>query len=222
MDGVFITGTDTDVGKTAISGAILKMLQGHRNAVYWKPVQTGTILGDDTKSLIEMTGLSGDKFETPGYRFPEPLSPHLAAAKWGKSVEIDSLVEKYEAMTAQGKFVVVEGAGGLLVPLNERTLQVTLIKRLKTPVIVVAEDRLGAINHSLLTLQACREIDIPVLGLILTKGGGNFGNSATIEQFGKVDILGEYKKVDDIRGLLGQVATSPAIRKLFKLPKLPE
>ena len=221
MDGVFVTGTDTSVGKTIVAGGILKLLQGTREAKYWKPVQTGTIVGDDTKDLITVTGLDASCFEKPFYSFPDPLSPHLAASKWGKTIEVDKIVEQFNGFKAKNRFHVVEGAGGLLVPLNNKDLQISLIEKLNLPAIVVVEDRLGAINHTLLTLQACRELDIPVLGVVMTKSRGEFGNAPTIAQFGKVEILAELEPSQDSSQLISNVVCNPGLRKLFKVPELP-
>ena len=83
--GVFVIGVDTGVGKTTLCAGLLKMLVGSRKVAYWKPVQTGTIVGDDTKDIRKATQLSDDYFVEPAYRFPDPLSPHFAARKWGKT-----------------------------------------------------------------------------------------------------------------------------------------
>lgn len=221
MDGVFVTGTDTGVGKTTFCAGLLKLIQGSRKVVYWKPVQTGTIIGDDTNVVKELTQLKNEYFVNPGYRFPDPVSPHMAAKKWGQSVDLNFLSKMFEDSKQNNDFVIVEGAGGLLVPLNDNVLQIDLIKKLGLPLIIVGEDRVGAINQTLLTLNAARAAGIAVLGVVLTKSRKNLGNAEPIAQFGNVDILAEFDPSEDSRTLLAQVGGHEGLRDLFKVKSLP-
>lgn len=220
MESVFITGTDTSVGKTTICAGLLKLLYGTKDVVYWKPVQTGTIVGDDTREVKAMTGLPDTCFAEPSYRFPDPVSPHMAAEKWGKTVELDVLCKDFEKL--KGRFAVVEGAGGLLVPLNDKHLQIDFIKKTGLPVIIVGQDRVGAINHTLLTLNACRDAKIPVVGVVLTRCRMTLGNGPVISKFGQIEVLATVAPVDDTRTLVAQVASHPRLRQLFNVAELPK
>ncbi|MBY0370941.1 dethiobiotin synthase [bacterium] len=220
MDGVFITGVDTNVGKTVIAAGILKLLHGTHAACYWKPVQTGTVMGDDTNDVQAITELGSDCFMDPVYRFPEPLAPRHAAQKWGKQVEMSALVSAFESRP-RDRVLVIEGAGGLLVPLNDKDTQRDLIKRLGLPAILVAEDRVGSINHTLLTLEACRAQNIQVLGVILTKTKGTLGNADSITHFGKTEILADIPLSEDKRSAVAQVSCHPRLRKLFGVTPIP-
>lgn len=219
MNGVFITGTDTGVGKTTICAGLLKLLYGSKDVVYWKPIQTGTIVGDDTREVKLMTGLPESCFAEPAYSFPDPVSPHMAARKWGKQVELDVLCDFYSKN--QSRFQIIEGAGGLLVPFNDTSLQIDFIQRIKLPIIIVGQDRVGAINHTLLTLNAARAAGIEVLGVVLTRFRMTLGNGAVISKFGKVDVLASIAPVDDTRSLVAQVASDSCLRKLFGVAELP-
>jgi dethiobiotin synthase len=222
MDGVFITGTDTNVGKTSLSAGLLRMLYGSKPVVYWKPVQTGTMLGDDTKEVLSLSKIEDPAVVIePTYRFTDPVSPHFAAKKWGKRIEVSEIVAQFEREKKQGKFLLVEGAGGLLVPFNERELQLDLILRLKLPLIIATVDRVGAINQTLLTLNACRKANIDVLGVVVTRSRGNLGNSEAIAEFGKVEILAEFPPIDDLTSMTALVAANPRLRELFQLQPLP-
>jgi len=220
MDGVFITGTDTSVGKTVVCAGLLKLLHGSREVCYWKPVQTGSVLGDDTAEVRSLTELD-KSFLEPTYRFPDPVSPHFAARKWGKTIELEPMVKTFQQAKQQGRFVIAEGAGGVLVPFNEETLQIHFIQRLGLPVILVGEDRVGGINHALLSLNACREAGVQVLGVILTRARGTLGNAESISHFGKVDILAQLDPSEDVRTLVARVSSDSKLRSLFGVPTLP-
>ncbi len=223
MEGVFVTGTDTGVGKTVICAGLLKLMTSSQKQqpIYWKPVQTGTIVGDDTKAVKSLTALGPEFFWEPSYRFPEPLSPHMAAQKWGKTVELDVLKKAYADRKNKNNFIIIEGAGGILVPLNETTLQINLIKELGLPVLLVSEDRVGAINQTLLTVNAARAANIPILGIILTKARKTLGNAEAINQFGKVEILAQFDPTEDSRRIVGEVGTDGRLRELFELSSFP-
>ncbi len=221
MDGVFIIGVDTNVGKSTVAAGILKMIYGSKPVKYWKPVQTGTIVGDDTNDIRTATQLPDETFMEPSYRFTDPLSPHFAAKKWGKHISVDDMTKTFDAEKKKGAFLVVEGAGGLLVPFNEKELQVDFLHRLKLPLIVVTTDRVGAINQSLLTIHECRAQKLDVLGFVVTKSRGNLGNSEAISHFGKVEILAEFPTVEDSLTVIGQVAGNARLRKIFGLPQIP-
>jgi dethiobiotin synthase len=221
MKAIFVTGTDTDVGKTVISGGLIRMLEGYRKAAYWKPVQTGTLVSEDRRDLMELTQLPEERFLHSAYVFPDPVSPHLAAARWKKTIDPSLLVETFHRHAASVETLVVEGAGGVLVPLNDDTLIVDLIGQMKVPCLLVVEDKLGAINHSLLSLEALRRRDIDCLGFVLTKATGRWGNREAIERHSGFTCLSEIAVHGDARTLLSQVAADPGLRKVMDLPVVP-
>ncbi len=222
MDGVFVTGTDTGVGKTTVSAGLLSLLHGSHPTAYWKPIQTGTIIGDDTEEVRSLTEFAPETYISPGYRFPDPLAPTIAARKWKKVIEIDALMGQWKR-ERNNRLVIVEGAGGILVPLTEDELQVDFVARLKIPLLIVASDRLGTINHTLLTVNAARAAGVEVLGVILTRTeeGLTKGNAECIERFGKVEVLASLKSAPDGRSAVAQVGGNPRLRELFKVSALP-
>jgi len=173
MNGVFITGTDTGIGKTTFAKEVMRR---HPDATYWKPVQTGWPEDDDTKTV-------GARHSLPGLRYAMPVSPHTAAANEGDRITLDKIMEPVRGFAGT---LVAEGAGGLLVPLAPGLMQSDLIAALGLPVVVVAMDKLGTINHTLLTLEVLRARGIEVRGVALLGGDRN---RAAIEEYGRVAIL---------------------------------
>jgi dethiobiotin synthase len=186
--GLFVTGTDTNVGKTVLSAAL--MLR-YPEACYWKPIQTGTIedTGDDTG---EVRRLSGGQVITEGIRLPDPASPHLAAQRVEMTIDLDPLAKHVSATP-----VIVEGAGGVLVPVNDSQTMADLMVMLGLPVIVAARSTLGTINHTLLTLEALRARALRIAGVVMI-GDGNAGNRAAIEHYGNVAVVGEMPYFDPL------------------------
>ncbi len=178
----FVTGTDTNVGKT-VTSAMLTLGLG---AAYWKPVQSGLEPITDTDYLRQVTELDGSHFLPERFRLTEPLSPHASAAIDRVQISLSD----FQLPATDKPHLVVEGAGGLLVPLNERDFVIDLIKRLDLPVCLVARSSLGTINHTLLSIAQLRRAEIPILGVILN-GEQNPGNRAAIAHYGQVSILGE-------------------------------
>ncbi len=221
MNGVFVIGVDTNVGKTTVSAGIVKMLYGSKTVRYWKPVQTGTIVGDDTTDIKAATELPGECFMEPAYRFTDPLSPHFAAKKWNKVINLEEMVKTALAELKDGTFLVMEGAGGLLVPYNEKELQIDFLAKVGLPLLIVTNDRVGAINQTLLTLHECERQNLKVLGVIVTKARGNLGNAEAISHFGKVEVLAEFPTTEDSLALIGKVSGNARLRKLFGLSALP-
>ncbi len=185
----FVSGTDTDVGKTVVSALVTLGL----GARYWKPVQSGTLEGWDRERVQAWTGLPDDHFRPETYALREPLSPHAAAALDGVRIDLDAFV----LPPSDGRPLVVEGAGGLLVPLNEEALVIDLIDRLQLPVLLVARSGLGTINHTLLSLAALRSRQLPILGVVLN-GPRHPGNRAAIETYGQVSVLAELELLAEI------------------------
>lgn len=181
MRGVFVTGTDTGVGKTLVSAWLVH----HWNADYWKPVQTGAAEDDDSATIARLAPKA--RIHPPAYVFQAPLSPHEAARREHARIDLSALVAP-----VTDNVIVVEGAGGVMVPLNELALTVDFMERLKFQAVVVARTGLGTINHTLLTLDQLRRRRIPVLGVVMN-GQKNPANRQAIEQFGGVPVLAEIQ-----------------------------
>ena len=187
--GVFVTGTDTGVGKTVVSACLASAW----SADYWKPVQTGLAKeAGDTATVTALAGLTADRLHPPAHEFAPPVSPHLAAAEAGARIALEDL-----ELPASDSPIVVEGAGGVLVPLNKQQTMLDLMVHLGLPVVVVAATRLGAINQTLLTLESLRARGLEVLGVVLT-GAPFADNRAAIERHGRVRILAELPHADRI------------------------
>lgn len=203
----FITGTDTDVGKTIVSSWLCL----HTGYSYFKPIQTGCILGKDSCKVGELTGTNVYK---EAFVFKEPLSPHLAALRENRSIDISEIKLPQEN---NRPFLIVEGAGGVLAPINEDTFMVDLIKKFATPVILVARPTIGTINHTLLSLEALRARSISVLGVILN-GPHDQDNFNAIEFYGKVQVLASIPKLQSIsKESLIQIPFSTQLRRLYEL-----
>lgn len=160
-DGFFITGTDTDVGKTLVSSALLlKLRQQGERVVGMKPVASGCIntsdglRNADAESLIDCSSTRLAYTLVNPYAFEPAIAPHLAAEQAGQSISLDKICQNYQQLSGQSDRVVVEGVGGWQVPLNEHETMEDLARKLDLPVIMVVGIRLGCINHALLTYQA--------------------------------------------------------------------
>ena len=194
--GLFVTGTDTGVGKTVLSAAVL---QRYRTAVplrYWKPIQTGIEQDDDTAEVRRVGACRDDEIRDAGVRLKRPVSPHLAADLAGISIDIESLVDDLST-EPQGTRWIVEGAGGVLVPVSDSDLMVDLMILLALPVLVAARSTLGTINHTLMTLEAIRSRGLRVAGVVLI-GPSNADNRAAIERYGHVAVVGEMPMFDPL------------------------
>ena len=179
MNGVFVTGTDTDVGKTVVAA----WLVSNWRADYWKPVQSGMVDGSDAACVADLA--PGTPIHPSAYTLQAPLSPHEAARHESLRIDLAAIVPPSTARP-----LVVEGAGGVLVPLNDTALMVDLIAHIGLPALVVARSTLGTINHTLLTLEALARRALPVLGVVLN-GPPSPANRHAIEQFGRVAVLAE-------------------------------
>jgi dethiobiotin synthetase len=177
---IVVTGTDTDIGKTVFAAGLTGLLEG----VYWKPVQAGLDGETDTDTVRRLTGLGDTHFLTEAWRLKLPASPHLAAEREG--IEIDSHSLRIPALARP---LIIEGAGGLMVPLNRRELYVDVFARWKAPVILCARTTLGTLNHTLLSLEALARRAIPVLGIALI-GEPHADNERTLGALGGVPVLG--------------------------------
>jgi dethiobiotin synthetase len=155
---LFITGISTDVGKTIASAIIVEALQ----ADYWKPIQAGDLENSDTHKVQSLTSNTQSLFHPNSYALQTPASPHLAAAKDGITIDLNQIQEPETV-----NHLVIEGAGGILVPLNDRESVVDIIQP-DYKVIVVSRHYLGSINHTLLTVEALQNRKIQVVGIVFS------------------------------------------------------
>jgi dethiobiotin synthetase len=162
----FITGIGTGVGKTLVSAVLAEALGAH----YWKPVQAGFADGTDSSTVKSLVVNKTVQFHKEAYKLKLPASPHIAARAEKITIEMVKLLQAYHQVKEKAgeQDLLVEGAGGLLVPLSEQLLVVDFIKLIQAKVILVSRNYLGSINHSLLTAAFCRSNEIPVAGWIFT------------------------------------------------------
>lgn len=189
MRGLFVTGTDTNAGKTVVSAALMLRFPGSR---YWKPIQTGS--DDDTAEVLRLTQFPSTSAYHHGVRLPDPVSPHLAARRARTHINVGSHASSIKDMDEKW---IIEGAGGALVPLNESDLMIHLMERLDLPVLIAARSTLGTINHTLLTIEALRARRLAVAGVVMV-GEPDAENRAAIEQYGCVEVLGEMPRFDPL------------------------
>ncbi|WP_216913120.1 MULTISPECIES: dethiobiotin synthase [unclassified Synechococcus] len=201
-----VCGTDTDVGKTVVSALLVQGL----GATYWKPVQSGTDGGGDTGRVQQLLRLPPERVWPEAYRLTAPVSPHWSAERDGITIDPARL-----ALPAGDGPLVVETAGGLLVPLRRNWLQIEQIAVWGLPVLLVARSGLGTLNHTLLSLEALERRSIPVLGLVLN-GDPHPDNPRTLEALGGVPVLAELPPLDplDREGLARQWQRSGLARSL--------
>lgn len=187
MKGWFVSGIDTEVGKTIASAVLVKAL----GASYWKPVQAGDL---DNSDSIKVARLAGNPTIFPeGYRLLTPMSPHAAASREGISIQPADF-----QLPETNDPLIVEGAGGLMVPINEDGFtMIDLIEQLKLPVILVSRHYLGSINHTLLSLETLKNKGIPVAG-ILWNGQENPETENIIERISGVQVLGRLPQFREI------------------------
>ena len=188
MTTIVVTGTDTDIGKTVFSAA----LAGALGASYWKPVQAGLDDGSDRERVVRLSGLPADKLLPEGYRLTTPCSPHRAAEIDGVTIDPERL-----ALPQVDGPLVLEGAGGVLVPVTRDLLFADLFARWAQPVVLVARTALGTINHSLLSIEALKRRNVPLLGIAFI-GDAIEDTEATIVAIGGVKRLGRLPLLDPL------------------------
>ena len=159
MERIFVTGIGTGVGKTIVSTILTKAL----DADYWKPVQAGFSAGTDSEWVANWLAETGSVVHPEVYRLAKPASPHIAAREEGITIDIKNICKE---IPANNRTLIIEGAGGLLVPLNKSAFVADLIKEMGAKVILVSRNYLGSINHSLLTARVCHEMQLPVIGWV--------------------------------------------------------
>ena len=185
---IIICGTDTDVGKTIVSSFFVQGLKG----IYWKPIQSGTEEGTDTKTVCNLLNLEPNRYLSERYKFKAPVSPHWAAERESSFIEPNNLL-----LPDLDKLIIIETAGGLMVPLNRNWLQIDQLKVWGAPIILVARTGLGTLNHTLLSLEALKHRNLDVLGIELN-GPPHKDNPKTLGQFGDTKILASLPIFDEV------------------------
>jgi dethiobiotin synthase len=197
--GLFVTGTDTGVGKTVVSSALMHHYRHQVKLCYWKPIQTGIEEDDDTGTVRALGQCSDEEVLDQGVRLKRPLSPHLAAKLSGTNIDLQQVYGILLPQLARNATWIIEGAGGMLVPINDRVMMVDLARMLNLPVLVVARTKLGTINHTLLTLEALRRRALEIAGVVMV-GERNSSNREAIETYGAVTVLGEMPFFSEVTG----------------------
>ncbi|RAP77277.1 dethiobiotin synthase [Paenibacillus montanisoli] len=204
--GLFVTGTDTGVGKTVITAAVAAALRAEGFSVgVWKPVQSGARLGSgesDAERLIIASGIEDTPEAVAPFTFEAPIAPILAAQQAGITLTMEGLLAGGDPLASRYDALVVEGAGGAAVPLTNLEIVADLIAILQMPVLIVARSGLGTINHTLLTAMFLRERSIPIVGVILNEGEkaahmtiedpSHTSNAEMIERYGGLNVLGRF------------------------------
>jgi dethiobiotin synthetase len=192
----FVTGTDTGVGKTVVSALLCAAL----DAIYWKPIQTGSREGTDRNTVMRLAQLPRNQTLPESYIFSPPVSPHLAARMAGRRIELRKI--KAPEIPASEN-LIAEGAGGALVPISRTRLMTDLMRRCGFPVLLVSRTSLGTINHTLLSIAALRAARLEIRGVILV-GKANLENRKAIEHYGDISVIGwlPFLKRIDRRALL--------------------
>ncbi len=196
---IIVTGTDTGLGKTVFAAA----LAGNLGATYWKPIQAGLVEETDSQTVLRLSGLSEARVLPEAYRLKTPASPHLAAEIDGISIDPEALV-----LPKTDGPLVVEGAGGLLVPLTREVAYIDVMARWRAPVVLCARTTLGTINHTLLSVEALRARGIPLLGVAFI-GEENTDSERIIVEMGQVRRLGRLPYLSPL--------TADALREAFAL-----
>jgi dethiobiotin synthetase len=186
---IFITGIDTGIGKTLVSAILTEKL----NADYWKPIQSGDLDSSDTLKVKSLISNKVTHFFPEAYALTQPFSPHKSAALDKITIELENIV-----LPKTDNQLIIEGAGGLMVPLNDNFLLIDLIKQLNARVILVTKHYLGSINHTLLSLHALKKYGIPVMGIIFNGDKDIYSKSYILEYSDVADLgqIPEYKTIN--------------------------
>jgi dethiobiotin synthetase len=183
---IVVAGTDTEIGKTVFAAGLADWL----DASYWKPIQSGLVGETDSQTVARLGGLSEHRILPERYRLKTPVSPHQAAAIDGVRIDAAAL----DVPDTGSRRLVIEGSGGLMVPLDGGTLYIDVFARWKLPVVLCARTALGTINHSLLSIEALRHRNIPLLGMAFT-GESNPESERAICEIGRVRRLGRLPRL---------------------------
>ncbi len=209
MKGYFITGTDTGVGKTVVTACLATLLKSRgKNVGVMKPIETGvdpecsSSANSDAKFLMEVTGIN--EGDVCPYRFKTATSPYQAASMEGKEIDPGKIMNSFRSLQTKYSTMLVEGVGGLLVPITQRYNVADLALQMDLPLIIVSRVELGTLNHTLLTLNSARQYKLKVKGIIFSLQGGpkmdviEAGQGKLIEKFSDIPVLGHCPYIEDV------------------------
>lgn len=182
----FVTGIGTDVGKTVVSAILCEALK----ADYWKPIQTGVEHGKDSDTVKSMLTNSSSVIHAESYLFPKPLSPHVAS-------ESETIELKNIQIPQTKNHLIIEGAGGILVPINETETLLDVIKKVQAEVVLVSRNYLGSINHTLLSVEVLKQHQVPIKGIIFNGEDVYNGEEIIIKKSG-LKVLGRIPEVQHL------------------------
>lgn len=207
INGLFVTGTDTGVGKTMVTAAIAAVLRAEGlNVGVWKPVQSGARIGSgmtDAEKLVQLTGIDERPEAVAPFTFESPVTPMLAAKQSGVTLSLKELIEASAPLVKRYEALIVEGAGGVAVPLTDDALMADFISELRMPALIVARSCLGTINHTLLTASYLRQRGVPIIGVIMNDikltepvdDPSIASNAELIERYGGLKVLGRFPRL---------------------------
>ena len=228
MSGYFITGTDTDVGKTVVTACLATLFKSQGKDVgVMKPIETGvdpecsSAANSDAKFLMEVTGNTDQEEEVCPCRLKIPASPYQAAQMAGTKIQPSTLIDKFKVLQSRHEGMLVEGVGGLLVPITRNYDVSDLALETGLPLIIVSRFRIGTLNHTLLTVQAAKQKGIIIKGIILNQQESEELSDVVkqqgklIEELSGIPILGTCPYLEDI-SLEGIQENLPQIQQAFK------
>lgn len=231
--GIFITGTDTGVGKTHVTCGLAAELSWRcLNVGVMKPVETGCLMRrgklvpKDAVALARSSGVHDSPELINPYRFREPIAPATAAAREGKRIDVRKILRAFGVLSEGHEFMLVEGAGGIMVPLTSKSTFLDLAKELDLPVLIVARPNLGAVNHTLLTVNALRGRSIPIAGICINDSIGGAQGIAErtgpplIARVSSVPVLATIRHgsedMTDLANLLFKIKKQPPRRSAIR------
>jgi dethiobiotin synthetase len=229
--GIFITGTDTDVGKTVAGSAIARLLKERGvNVGVMKPVTSGCcevdgqLVSEDAALLAWGAGITEPDPDITPYLLRQPLAPSLAAARDGVRIDFGRIRDAYARLAARHDFMIVEGAGGLMAPLAGGLLIADLVASLELPLLVVARPGLGTVNHTVLTCYAARQLGLTVRGVVIANypdhpGAAEQSAPHLIDSLAGAPLLGVFPHVtgDDPRDIVARLAAALAAEPATKI-----
>ena len=209
MNGFFITGTDTDVGKTVVTACLATLFKSQGVGVM-KPIETGvdpncsSIANSDTKFLMEVSGTTDAEEEVCPLRLKTPASPYQASQIAGTSIQTSTILNQFKILQSRHNIMLVEGAGGLLVPITASYNVADLAREIGLPLIIVSRVRVGTLNHTLLTINAARQYGLKIKGIILNKQENDDLDNIEeqqgklIEKLSDTPIIGTCPYIEDV------------------------
>jgi dethiobiotin synthetase len=184
MKKIFVTGIGTDIGKTVVSAVLVEALK----ADYWKPVQTGSFFSRDTVEVKRIISNTKSQFHPESYLLKQPMSPHAAAELEGVEIHMDQI-----NLPQTTNHLVIEGAGGLMVPLNRNHFMIDLIQKFDAEVILVVKNYLGSINHTLLSIDVLKSRGLKIMGIVINEEPHALSENIIL-QYSGLKLLGRIEK----------------------------